>query len=65
MITDWEIWACANLLLKRHGRLARVRAVERADQLLAEGKPDGHRTFMRIADRIDELANATPPGQVH
>ena len=55
MITEWEIWACGNYLIHRHGETAALEATMRADELLAEGDLKGMRTFQAIARRIDQL----------
>lgn len=65
MIEDREIWACANLLLKQHGDDAWFVAAQRADELLAQGEMDGHRTFVRVLNRIRALEAMNPAGQVH
>ena len=55
MLTDWELWACAKIELDRHGKEASCHAAMRSDALLAEGDWDGHRTWLRIIERIDRL----------
>lgn len=65
MIDDREIWACANLLLERHGQQAWFVAARRADELLAEGEMDGHRTFLRILARIRALEASPLGGALH
>jgi hypothetical protein len=65
MIDDREIWACANLLLREHGDDAWFVAAQRADELLAQGEMDGHRTFLRILARIKALETTIPVGQLH
>ena len=65
MIEDREIWACANMLLEQHGENAWFVASTRADELLEKGDMAGSRTFVRILDRICELQNMNPDGQVH
>jgi hypothetical protein len=52
MIEDREIWACANQLLRQHGRHACPVTAQRAGELLALGDISGHRTFLRILERI-------------
>lgn len=65
MIDEREIWACANLLLRQHGNAARDICARRADALLAEGQVEGHRTFQRIGERIEQLERVHPAGAVH
>lgn len=65
MIDEQEIWACANELIKQHGPIAWFVAAQRADQLLAAGEIDGHKTFKRILDRIKQLETMVPPGALH
>jgi hypothetical protein len=65
MIEDREIWACANLLLRQHGSEAWNIASRRAQELLAQGEAEGHRTFARIMDRIRELEAVSPVSRVH
>jgi len=65
MIEDRAIWACANLLLKQHGDDAWFVAAQRADELLAQGEMDGHRTFVRVLNRIHALEAMNPAGPVH
>jgi len=65
VIEECEIWACANQLIRQHGADAWFVAAQRADALLAEGKVEGHRTFLRILDRIKALEAMTPPPLLH
>jgi hypothetical protein len=64
MIEDREIWACANQLLKQYGEDAWFVTSQRADELLAQGQMEGHRTFLRILQRICELEQMVPQGSV-
>lgn len=64
MITEWELWACANHYIREHGEDAAVLAAMRADELLAEGDLDGSRTFQSIVRRINELLEG-PSGALH
>jgi hypothetical protein len=52
MITDWELWACANSYVSRYKEDAPVLAAMRCDELLAEGDMAGVRTFEAIIKRI-------------
>jgi len=65
MIDDREIWACANVYLKQHGEHAWFVVSQRADELLAHGEMEGHRTFLRILNRIRLLEAMTPDGSIH
>lgn len=65
MIDEREIWACAHNLMRRHGADAWFHASLRADQLLEQGQLEGHRTFLRILDRIRQLDTLAPEGAVH
>ncbi len=65
MITDRELWACANLLITQHKAGARGQAERRATELLANGQHDGHRIFCLIAERIKALEQPTPVGPRH
>lgn len=65
MIEEREIWACANQLIRQHGTDAWFVAAQRADTLLAEGKIEGHRTFLRILERIKALEATAPPPLLH
>ncbi|MGV3555900.1 MAG: DUF6961 family protein [Croceibacterium sp.] len=64
MITEWELWACANHYIREHGEDAPVIAAMRADEFLAEGDLEGSRTFQSIARRINELLEG-PSGALH
>ena len=64
MITEWELWACANHYIREHGEDAPVIAAMRADELLAEGDLEGSRTFQSIVRRINQLLEG-PRGAVN
>lgn len=61
-VTDWEIWACANELMKQHGENAWFVASQRADELFDAGDLEGSRTFSLIVNRIMALENMKPEG---
>lgn len=65
MIDDKEIWACAHHVMKRYGDAAWLHAAQRADELLEANDQEGHKSWMRILERIEELEEMTPPGAVH
>lgn len=61
MIDEREIWACANHVLQRYGEDADFHAAQRADELLDQGDIAGQRTWLRILQRIRELAELSAP----
>lgn len=64
MISEWELWACANHFVTRHGEDAGIVAAMRADELLTAGDLDGAKTMRAIVRRIDQLL-ARGDGAVH
>jgi hypothetical protein len=64
ILSDWELWACANEALKQHGDDAPIFAAMRADALLEKGDQDGAHNWLLIIDRIDQLL-AKHSGFVH
>ena len=60
MIED-KVWACAHQIMKQYGDAAGFRAAQRAEELLADGDMDEHRTWLRILARIRDL-NRMEPG---
>jgi hypothetical protein len=54
-ITDRDIWTSANMLIKRYGADAKLRAGMRADVFLDKGDLDGQAVWLRIIRAIDEL----------
>lgn len=65
MISEWELWACANHYVARHGADAPIIAAMRADELLAEGDLGGARTFQAIVRRIEQLLDERAPTSLH
>jgi hypothetical protein len=61
MINERELWACACLLLRRHGERTRCAVRRRADELPAQGEMEGRRTFMRLLDCIDAHLDRRSP----
>ncbi|WP_168194160.1 hypothetical protein [Altererythrobacter sp. TH136] len=55
MITDWELWACANSYVARYQEDAPVLAAIRCDELLEQRNLAGVRTFQAIIERIHKL----------
>ena len=63
MIPDIDIWRTAALMIKHYGDTADLEAAAKADEFLAKGELDGQRTWMRIAQAIDDL-RTVKPGEV-
>lgn len=57
-LQDDSAWAAAAIPVKRYGDYAAFEAGRRADELRAEGDPEGHREWLRIARAIEELQRA-------
>ena len=64
MLTQWELWACANHYVSQHQADAPIIAAMRADELLAEGDLEGARNFIAIVRMINTLL-AEPTGALH
>ena len=64
VLSDWELWACANEQLRQHGENAAIFAAMRADELLKSGDQDGVNNWLLIIDRIEQLM-ARPQGGLH
>lgn len=55
LLTDWELWACANHYVANHGEDAPIFAALRVDALLADDDHDGANNFLAILRRIHIL----------
>lgn len=65
-LTDWELWACANTVLKTHGDKSASHVAEQIGALALKDDKDGIRIWQEIAKRIVELqADAEAPGTRH
>lgn len=64
MLSEWELWACANEAIKQHAFDAPIYAAMRADELFEQGDEAGAATWRLIVKRINELL-AAPAGKVH
>ena len=63
MLSNWELWACANHYVTTHGLDAAVVAAMRCDELLDAQDYEGARNYRAIIDRINQLLDlpAAPP----
>jgi hypothetical protein len=56
-VADWELWACAHEMIRRHGADAAIQGAMRADELLSKGDYEGAATWQRIVNRINQLGS--------
>ena len=63
-IDEWELWACANAMMRRYGVDAGTRAAMRSDELLEAGDRVGAATWKRIMGRIEQF-HAPPSGRLN
>jgi hypothetical protein len=64
-MNERDIWATANLMIKRFGEDAIVESAMRADELSAEGDLDGARIWKLIIASIELLASRSHSGPLH
>jgi hypothetical protein len=57
MISEWEIWACAQQQVRQHRGKAPEAAAKRIAELEKLGDAEGVATWRAIATRIEELVN--------
>jgi hypothetical protein len=63
VISDREIWACAQQVMRQHGENAPAHIAERIGALALAGDEAGVETWKRIADRVDQLFDYGAAGQ--
>ena len=61
MISDRELWACANLVLNHHGPDVGRFIGERLSALTAAEDEAGVKTWSAIADRVTQLRDLRGP----
>jgi hypothetical protein len=64
LLTEWELWACADEAIRQHGLDAPIFAAMRADKLLEQGEIDGAANWRMIVTRINQLLE-TPAGRIN
>ncbi len=64
LLSDWELWACAQHYVTEHGEDAGVMAAFRCDELRDAGDHEGARNYQAIIERINRLLEA-PSGLLH
>ena len=55
MLTDWELWGCAQQVIKQHGAKAPLQVAIRIAELATDGDADGVLTWQAIGERVDQL----------
>lgn len=55
MLSDWELWACANHVLRTHGDKAPLHVAEQIGALTLANDQAGIRAWQAIAERIVQL----------
>lgn len=65
MLSDWELWACANHVLQTHGDQAPVHVADQIGALAFVGDQAGIRTWQAIAERIVQLSSNASDKPTH
>lgn len=61
MLSEWELWACANQVLQTHGDNATLHVAEQIGALALAEDAEGVRTWQAIAARITQLRGTGGP----
>mgnify|MGYP001556345302 CR=1 FL=1 len=54
-LTDWEIWACAQQVIKQHGAKAPLHCAFMIAKMATDIDTDGVTAWQAIAERVDQL----------
>ncbi|KKW92232.1 DUF6961 family protein [Sphingobium chungbukense] len=54
-LDDWELWACAQQVIKQYGAKAPVHVAGRIGELATAGDLDGVQAWQAIAERVEQL----------
>lgn len=65
MLSEWELWACANRVLQSHGENASLHAAEQIKALTQAGDADCVRAWRAIARRIAQLSEKDGSTPIH
>lgn len=60
LLSEWELWACAQHYVTQHGEDAGVIAAMRCDELLGACDYDGARNYQAIIERIHDCSSRRP-----
>ena len=55
LLSEWELWACAQHYVTKPGQDAAVIAAMRCDELLSTSDFEGARNYQAIIERINRL----------
>ncbi len=62
MLPEWELWACADTVMRHQGDRAPTFVAERIGMFALQGDSEGVATWKAIAQRVQELTgNAARP----
>ena len=64
LLSEWELWACAQHYVTQQGEDAAVIAAMRCDELLDACDYAGARNYQAIIERINRLLEP-PSGRLH
>ena len=62
-LPEWELWACAQTVMRQHGEQALIHVAERLGALELAGDAEGVATWKAIARRIQSLSENSRPIQ--
>ncbi len=63
MISAFDVYRAASVLIEQHGDEAPIEAAMRVDALLEGGDLDGRAVWRRILAAVEELLRAEPAGR--
>jgi hypothetical protein len=64
MLTEWELWACANKVMSDHGEAAPDFIAERISTLTRNGDEQGVANWKAIEARYEQLIAGPAPGSL-
>ena len=64
-LSTWELWACANTVLKTHGDASALHVAEQIGALALNDDDAGIRTWQEIARRIEQLQAGVVPERLN
>lgn len=59
-LTDWELWACAQQVIKEHGAEAPLQVAIRIAEFATDQDAGGVQTWQAIAAKVDQLIDYRP-----